>query len=45
LTIKIITLFGDKADFFLKHNVKISKVIKLDREKSAIEITFEGVEK
>lgn len=36
-----ITLFGKEADFFLKNKVTISKVTELDRERSAVKITFE----
>lgn len=36
------TLFGKEADFFLTaKNPKIIKVQELDRERSAVEITFE----
>jgi len=41
-----ITLFGKEADFFLDHDeVKVYYIENLDRERSAVEITFEGVEK
>lgn len=40
-----ITLFGKEADFFLDHdNIKFC-IQKLDRERSAVEITFAEVEK
>lgn len=45
MTTKTITLFGKEADFFLNHDVTIWHIEKIDRERSAVEITFEGVEK
>jgi hypothetical protein len=40
-----ITLFGDEADFFLNHKVRISNIQKLNREgRSAITITFDVIE-
>lgn len=33
--------FGEDADFFIGKFVKISEIKEIDRERSAIEITFE----
>lgn len=33
--------YGKQAEFFLNHKVRISKIEKLNRERSATTITFE----
>jgi len=40
MTTQTITLFGKKADFFLNGKVRIFKITKLDRERSAVDVTF-----
>jgi len=35
------TFFNEEADFFIGKFVKISEIKELDRERSAVEITFE----
>lgn len=37
--------YGEDAEFFMKGKVTIKEIKELSRERSVVEITFEGVEK